>query len=125
MLEQQRNGHENCLKILRRLRQVSPVPIVVLAEDTNSALRITALESGADDFLSRPYLNREMVARIKAVLRRSRMGNSPAPERLQIDENGKQVSVSGKAVDLTAREFEILQVLAGEPGRNTDALTQA
>lgn len=118
VLEQQRNGHDNCLKILRKLRQVSPVPIVVLAEDTNSTLRITALESGADDFLSRPYLNREMVARIKAVLRRSRMGSSPAPERLQIDENGKQVSVSGKAVDLTAREFEILQVLAGEPGRN-------
>lgn len=118
VLEQPRNGHDSCLKVLRKLRQVSPVPIVVLAEETNSASRITALESGADDFLSRPFLNREMVARIKAVLRRTRMSAGSAPEKLRIDEQGKQVSVRGKAVDLTSREFEILQVLAEDPGRN-------
>ncbi len=118
VLEQQKNGHESCLKVLQNLRRVSPVPIVVLAEETNSSSRITALESGADDFLSRPFLNREMVARIKAVLRRTRLTSGSTPEKLRIEEHGKQVSVRGKAVDLTSREFEILRVLAEDPGRN-------
>jgi DNA-binding response OmpR family regulator len=119
VLEHRQTTKDTCLKILQRLRQVSPVPIVVLSDSPNSAARITALESGADDFLSRPYLNRELVARIKAILRRSRLAsNRFQPEVLKIDREGKQVSVRGRPVDLTQREFEILSVLAAQPGRN-------
>jgi DNA-binding response OmpR family regulator len=119
VLEHRQNTQDACLRILQRLRQVSPVPIVVLSDSPNSAARITALESGADDFLSRPYLNRELIARVKAILRRSRLaGNRTEEETLKIDREGKQVYVRGRSVDLTQRELEILSVMAAKPGRN-------
>lgn len=119
VLEHRQNAQDVCFKILQRLRQISPVPIVVLSDSPSSAARITALESGADDFVTRPYLNRELLARIKAILRRSRLaGKRFSDDILKIDRDGKQVFVRGRSVDLTQREFEILSVLAAQPGRN-------
>lgn len=114
---QQREG--SCIKVLRRLREISPVPIVVLSDDHNSSTKILALETGADDYLSGPYLGRELVARVKAILRRSRLSANIQPkETLRILEDTKQVYLRGSAVDLTSREFELLNVLAKESGRN-------
>ncbi len=120
LLEHPQHRADSCLKILRRLREFSPVPIVVLSDDQNSSTRILALETGADDYLARPYLCGELVARVKAVLRRSRLSsaNCQPKEVLKIDRPSKQVHLRGAVIDLTAREFELLDVLAAEPGRN-------
>lgn len=119
LLEHQQRKQEACLRILQRLREVSPVPIVVLSDEPSSSAKILALETGADDFLSRPYLNRELIARIKAILRRSRLNQANRPAKLlTMDHKSKQVSVRGRAIDLTQREFEMLAVLAAQPGRN-------
>lgn len=119
LLEHQHSRRDACLRILEKLREVSAVPIVVISDERNSSTRIRALEIGADDFLSHPYLNRELVARVQAILRRSRLAykNLPSP-KLHIDQQTKQLTVRGRAVDLTQREFEILSVLATQPGRN-------
>lgn len=119
LLEHHQQREDSCLRILRRLREISPVPIVVLSDDQNSTTRILALETGADDYLAGPYLCRELVARVKAILRRSRLAAHSEPrEILKIDRQSKQVHLRGVVIDLTAREFELLNVLAAEPGRN-------
>jgi DNA-binding response OmpR family regulator len=119
LLEHQQHRQETCLKVLQKLRLVTPVPIVILSDEPNSSARINALESGADDVLSRPYLGRELVARVKAILRRSRLAGQDSRERLlDLNKETQQVSVRGRAVDLTQREFELLCVLASRSGRN-------
>ena len=102
---------------------MSAVPIVVLSDEQNSRTRIRALELGADDFIAKPYVNRELVARVGSILRRSGLTNRNLPaKKLHIDRQAKQVAVHGRPVDLTQREFEILCVLASQPGRNFSRL---
>ena len=113
------------LEVCRRLRQESDVYILMLTAKSEEADRIVGLELGADDYLTKPFSPRELVARVKAVLRRSRDadGALPAGEGgvidappLCIDLGRRQVTKDGVSVDLTALEFDLLRVLAARPG---------
>jgi two-component system alkaline phosphatase synthesis response regulator PhoP len=109
------------LDIIRALRRDSSVPIVVLTARGDEADRVAGLELGADDYVVKPFSPRELVARIRAVLRRVEASASPA-ERvvagdLVVDVSRRRVSVAGRTVELTPTEFELLATLAREPGR--------
>jgi len=112
------------LQVCQRLRSDSRtmgVPIIMLTAKATEADRVVGLEFGADDYITKPFSPREVVARVKAVLRRS----TPQPEEQQlircgelvIDLSGHEVTYRGQRVALTATEFRILQFLANRPGR--------
>jgi DNA-binding response OmpR family regulator len=108
------------LEVCRRIRTKSRVPIVMLTAKGDETDRVVGLELGADDYLAKPFGPRELVARIRAVLRRT----APAPEgeRVQVNEicidvPAHTVEVDGRAVDLTGIEFDILLALARRAGR--------
>jgi DNA-binding response OmpR family regulator len=112
------------LEICRRLRAERPkVPILMLTARSTELDRVLGLELGADDYLTKPFSVRELLARIKAILRRiDQMESSPPPASLEfgplaIDADRRQVTMKGRQVDLTAREFELLSFFAGNPGR--------
>ena len=109
------------LEVCRRLRAVAPTPIVMLTAKSHEADRIVGLELGADDYVVKPFSPRELVARVRSVLRRTRGGADAAqPTRLwvgdlMIDPATREVEVDGRGVSLTAREFELLLFLARHP----------
>jgi DNA-binding response OmpR family regulator len=109
------------LDVARELRRSSGVPIVMLTARGDETDRVVGLELGADDYVVKPFSPKELVARVRAVLRRT--GASPGDsDRLrvadvEVDVRRRQVRVAGRLVDLTATEFELLHVLAREPGR--------
>lgn len=105
------------LAILRRLRQTSRLPVILLTARVDEIDRLVGLESGADDYVCKPYSPREVVARVKAVLRRTHPdpGNRPGP--LEIDAVAWQARLAGQRLDLTPKEFRLLQALAERPGR--------
>ena len=109
------------LEVCRRLRAAAPTPIVMLTAKSHEADRIVGLELGADDYVVKPFSPRELVARVRSVLRRTRGGADAAqPTRLwvgdlMIDPATREVEVDGRAVSLTAREFELLLFLARHP----------
>jgi two-component system phosphate regulon response regulator PhoB len=114
------NGFEVC----RRLRQdpaTQAVPLVMLTARGDEVDRVLGLELGADDYVVKPFSPREVVARVRAVLRRSRpsaAGTSPMTiGPLQIDAAAHTVSVDGAAVNLTRREFDLLRALVEARGR--------
>jgi DNA-binding response OmpR family regulator len=112
------------LDICRTLRKETNIPIIMLTARGEEADRIVGLEIGADDYVVKPFSPRELVARIKAVLRRT---TNEAYERrtsddlrfpgLVINSRNRQVKVDGQAVSLTAREFDLLLCLASHPGQ--------
>ncbi len=113
------------LEVCRRLRQESDVYIIMLTAKSEEADRVVGLELGADDYLTKPFSPRELVARVKAVLRRVRdvddvlqgeQGGVIAATPLSIDLARRQVTKRGAEVDLTALEFDLLRVLAARPG---------
>jgi DNA-binding response OmpR family regulator len=111
------------LEVCRRLRPASRVPILMLTARGDDTDRIVGLEMGADDYLPKPFNPRELLARIRAVLRRSG-GEEPAaaPPVLKagpvvIDAGARTVEVRGRRVDLTTAEFDILRALAANAGR--------
>ncbi len=109
------------LDIARRVRKDSDIPIIILTARSSEADRVSGLELGADDYIAKPFSPRELVARVRAVLRRSEGGNKP-PALIQvgnvtIDLDQHTVSVNGQHVDLTPTEFDILSFLAQHPGR--------
>ena len=106
---------------LRADQRTGRMPVIMLTAKATEADRIVGLELGADDYITKPFSPREVVARVKAVLRRS-VAQQEAPEvirngELLIDLNGHEVTYRGQRVSLTATEFRILQFLAGRPGR--------
>jgi len=112
------------LEVCRRLRQESGVYIIMLTAKSEESDRVVGLELGADDYLTKPFSPRELVARVKAVLRRSRDGDGVAPRvetgvieagPLTIDLARRRVTKNSGAIDLTPLEFDLLRVLAGEP----------
>ena len=115
------------LEICRRLRARSNyTPILMLTARSSDVDRIVGLEIGADDYLTKPFNIRELIARVKALLRRVEAMSKPdgagAPTILDfgelfIDVEKRRVTLHGKAVDLTAREFELLVQFARNPGR--------
>ncbi len=109
------------LDIARQIRQESDVPLIMLTARTEEADRVAGLELGADDYITKPFSLRELVARVRAVLRRAEGGLAP-PQRLErgelvIDLEARQVEVVGKPVELTPTEFDLLAALARHPGR--------
>ena len=104
------------LSLCRSLRAQSSVPIVMLTARADEADRLMGLELGADDYIAKnPFSPREVVARVKAVLRRSRASAAPLPSPLQIDEAGWRASWQGALLDLTPIEFRLLRALASQP----------
>ncbi len=111
------------LDVTRDLRRESAVPIVMLTARTDEADKIVGLELGADDYVTKPFSARELVARVRAVLRRASAAAVPADVvragDLQIDVPRMSVSVGGREVvpELTASEFSLLLAMARQPGR--------
>lgn len=113
------------LDICRELRSFSDVPIVMLTARVEEAERLLGLDLGADDYICKtPFSPREIVARVKAILRRSRRQPAAGPAGLQIDEDGYRAAFHGVPLDLTPIEFRLLKTLASAPGRvfSRDAL---
>ena len=108
------------LEVCRELRARSPVPIIVVTAKGEEVDRVVGLELGADDYVVKPFGLRELVARIRAVLRRtsSRTTDSSVLEAgpLRIDLRARRVAVHGEEVRLTAKEYELLVLLARDPG---------
>lgn len=109
------------LDVTRELRRTSRVPIVVVTARGDETDRIVGLELGADDYMVKPFSPRELVARVRAVLRRMEGSDQPAPRivagGVEIDRVRMRVTAGGQTIDLTATEFELLATLAGSPGR--------
>ena len=108
------------LEVCRLLRSQGPVPIIMLTAKGEETDRLVGLNLGADDYIAKPFSPRELVARVKAVLRRS--GSTPGTEEgslriegLYINPKTRQVSVNGLDVVLTAKEFDLLRFLAIHP----------
>ena len=120
------------IEVCRRLRQFSDAYVIMLTARAEELDKILGLTVGADDYLTKPFSPRELVARIKALLRRPHqaattphtssepLDDIPAPQRwddLTIDEAQHEVTLRGQPVELTAREFALLLALAQHPGR--------
>jgi two-component system response regulator RegX3 len=105
------------LDVLRELRRTSDVPVIIATARGDETDRIVGLELGADDYVVKPFSVRELAARVRAVSRRRRVESSLETGRLVVDRNRHVVTVDGAAIELTAKEFDLLAVLAEEPGR--------
>lgn len=109
-------------KVCRIIRDTSDVPIIMLTAKGEVEDRIVGLELGADDYLIKPFSPRELVARVRALLRRAHIDSEPQREVLDfggltIDLNGHKILVNDEEVDLTASEFKLLTTLSRYPGR--------
>ncbi|MDD5380718.1 MAG: response regulator transcription factor [Phycisphaerae bacterium] len=111
------DGFEVC-KLLKRQQSTSRVPIIILSAKSRETDKVVGLELGADDYITKPFSPRELIARIRAVLRRHK--EQPAGEiktgQIVIDSVGHKVLVKGREVELTATEFRLLECLARRPG---------
>ncbi|MCJ8307499.1 MAG: response regulator [Rhizobiaceae bacterium] len=111
------------ITICREVRAQSEVPIIMETAKVDEIDRLLGLELGADDYLCKPFSPRELVARVKAVLRRTRaVGSNDAPDtsgsdRLQLDEEKWLTRLDGTSINLTRREFQLLLVLQKSSGR--------
>ncbi len=111
--------------VCKRIRQESTVPIIMLTAKSEEIDKVLGLELGADDYITKPFSVREVLARVKAQLRRvsiqeERMGQPQAIIRIGgivIDQNAYQVTLDGQAIDLTLREYELVRFLASHAGQ--------
>jgi two-component system, OmpR family, KDP operon response regulator KdpE len=110
------------LELCRRVRAQSAVPIIVLSVKGEEKIKIEALDAGADDYITKPFSMNELLARVRAALRRA--STAPIPESptirvgdFEIDLDGHRVLVRGGEVRLTPKEFDLLAYLARHPGR--------
>lgn len=114
----------NGLDVCRELRKTSQVPIIMVTARGEEADRVIGLELGADDYLTKPFSMRELMARIKAVLRRNQpeQGNQKTvvisgPHGLRLDEEGRSVTLDGKELSLTRLEYDLIQHLLLHQGQ--------
>ena len=105
------------LALCRAVRAFSQVPIVMVTARVEEIDRLLGLDSGADDYLCKPFSPRELMARIRAILRRAGKDPSAPPARLQVDEGARRIALLGHALDLTPSEYAILAALARRPGQ--------
>ncbi len=109
------------IEVTKKIRSTSTVPIIMLTAKASEADRVVGLELGADDYVVKPFSPRELVARVRAVLRRID-GETGAAERMvsgkmEIDLRSREVAVDGKPIELTPTEFDLLSYLAHHPGQ--------
>ncbi len=114
------------LEVCRRVQRHRPVPVLMLTARGDERDMLTGLEVGADDYMTKPFSPRELVARVRALLRRVERGPAAvaeAPETdvlqvgsVELDREARRVRVAGEEVHLTPTEFELLTTLAGRPG---------
>ncbi len=114
------DGLEVC-KVLKKENKTATISIIMLTAKSQESDKVVGLELGADDYITKPFSPRELIARIKAVLRRAR-DKEKLPEVLKIgdlsiDFSKIQVSVKGKPIELTSKEFELLKILIKTKGR--------
>ncbi len=106
------------LSICREIRTFSTTPIIMITARIEEIDRLLGLEMGADDYICKPFSLREMVARVKAVLRRLQPQNTDYQARsLKLDAHSFRVSAEGQEIELTTVEFQLLQALHQQPGR--------
>ncbi len=110
------------LSVCRAIRQQSDVPIVVVTARAEEADRVLGLETGADDYVVKPFSPRELLARMRAVVRRDRGELAPKPKNIQvgsltIQTASRSVTLGGQRLVLTSAEFDLLSTLAQRPGR--------
>src|SRR4051794_25659312 len=108
------------LEVCRRIRQTRQIPVIMLTARGDEADRVVGLELGADDYVAKPFSPRELLARLRAVLRRaqpSAIESEIVVGRVSIEVGARRVRVGGEPVDLTGLEFDILLALARRPGR--------
>jgi len=111
------------IELTRRLQQQYALPVILVTARSDEVDRLIGLEVGADDYISKPFSPREVVARVKAVLRRSERAVSTTPGQrlfvgdLEIDGETRRVRLGEQVVDFTRTEFDILSALAAHPGR--------
>lgn len=108
--------------VLQETRKFSDVPVIMLTARTEEVDRVIGLTIGADDYIAKPFSPRELVARIRAVLRRGTRSRAETGERLEfegitLDLAARRVSVDGRDVDLSTLEFDLLAALSSAPGR--------
>jgi DNA-binding response OmpR family regulator len=111
------------IELTRRLQQQYALPVILVTARSDEVDRLIGLEVGADDYISKPFSPREVVARVKAVLRRSERAAATTPGQrlfvgdLEIDAETRRVRLGDEVVDFTRTEFDILSALAAHPGR--------
>jgi len=109
------------LDVTRHIRRAGDVPIVMLTARADESDTLVGLELGADDYITKPFSPKELVARVRAVLRRAEAARAPSNvlrvRDLELDVGRMRVSVAGRQVELTATEFQLLAAMARQPGR--------
>jgi DNA-binding response OmpR family regulator len=108
------------IEVARILRRTSEVPILMLTARSTESDKVLGFEVGADDYLTKPFGTLELVARVRALLRRSPFGRADGVllhGALRVDPGKRKVELEGRAVDLTTLEFDLLYCLASSPGR--------
>jgi DNA-binding response OmpR family regulator len=110
------------LDVCRILRQETDIPIIMLTAKTTEEDKLLGLDIGADDYISKPFSPRELMARLRAVLRRSAEKKFSGPERIECDDlvvnfSRRQVTLFGELVHLTPKEFHLLEILIRQPER--------
>jgi DNA-binding response OmpR family regulator len=107
------------IEVCRELRQRSDVPIIVVSARGEEVDRVVGLELGADDYVVKPFGFRELLARIRAVMRRAGAGEEDDVLRagaLEVDTRSRRATLAGRELALTTKEFDLLALLAAEPG---------
>jgi len=110
------------LELCRRLRAVSPIPIIVLSVKEDESVKVEALDGGADDYVTKPFGIGELLARVRAALRRSpaadaQQDNIVSDGDFRIDRERRQVTVRGQEIHLSPKEFELLVYFFEHPGK--------
>jgi two-component system response regulator BaeR len=108
-----RDGMEVC----KEIRRNSQLPVIMITAKVEEIDRLLGLELGADDYICKPFSPREVVARVKAVLRRSEGPEKLEDKGLKLDTDTYKATINGNDLDLTAVEFQLLKVLSDQPGR--------
>jgi two-component system KDP operon response regulator KdpE len=114
--------HMSGVDLCRRIRSVSKIPVIVLSVKDAERAKVEALDSGADDYMTKPFSTGELLARVRAALRRSAAGDSRDGVALEVgdfrvDFHARRVHVRGRAVRLTPKEFDLFVYLARRPNR--------
>ncbi len=117
------DGLEVC-KLLKRENKTKQIPVIILTAKSQETDKVVGLELGADDYLAKPFSMRELIARVKAVLRRTQPAESEqellACGELQVDLARRKILAKGKEIELTAKEFDLLRILMEAKGRVLD-----